>query len=119
MKNQFEKIPAKFKVKCEDFIVEELAWGEDAKISSEDNFNKKPDLTNLEKESKREFIICELEKRDIDTFRAKKELASALRKGVDSLGLAGIKDKKAHTSQRISIFNPDLETLENFSHEQM
>lgn len=111
-----EKISAKIKTKCEDFIVEEKAKDWQCTISKKNNFNNNPDLTNLNLEEKRDFLVCELEKKDIDFFRTRKELASMIHKGVDSIGFAGIKDKKAHTCQRISIFEPNIELIKNFKH---
>lgn len=111
-----EKTSARFKVRCEDFIVEEFAWNEECKISEQNNFGKKPNLLNLKNQETKDFLICDFEKKDIDNFRAKKEFASQIRKGVDAVSFAGIKDKKAITCQRVSIFKPDIELLKRFSH---
>jgi tRNA pseudouridine13 synthase len=119
MKKEINKIVAKFKVKCEDFIVEEKRWDEISSISETKKFGNIPNaqrLDELEKEEKKDFLICDFEKFDIDNFRAKKELASQIRKGVDAISFAGIKDKKAWTCQRISIFQPNLNLIRNFSH---
>jgi len=119
MATELEKIPARFKTTPEDFIVEELAWDWKCKISEAKVFNQKPDLKELDTENPKDFLLCEFEKKDIDNFRAKKEFASEIRKGVDALGFAGIKDKKAHTCQRVSIFKPDLEKIKNFKHQNI
>lgn len=111
-----ENIAARFKVQSEDFIVEEIGPDWQCTISKEDNFNTEPDLATLDLNQTNEFLLCELEKKDIDHFSARKVLASALHKGSDAIGFAGIKDKKAHTSQRISIFQPDLEKIKQFKH---
>jgi len=109
-------VQAKLKHFSEDFIVEEIGEKWDAKISKEFIGSVKPIFGNLEMESNREFLWCEFEKKDIDHFSAIKELTNQLGCRSDSIGYAGTKDKKAHTSQRISIFHPDMEKLKEFSH---
>lgn len=110
------QIPTKFKVKSEDFIVEEITKDEKICKISKKWDNKEILIPEKSVESKREFIWCEFEKKDIDQFRSLKEFASSIRKGLDSIGFAGTKDKKAWTCQQISIFKPNLEVLKNFSH---
>lgn len=112
---RIDKIPAKLKVFEEDFVVEEIGEKWRCAVSSE-FLAGKPDLSKLEENDNREFLLCEMEKKGIDHFRAVRELASEIGKGHDAIGYAGSKDKKAWTSQRISIFNPDLELLKNFYH---
>jgi len=107
---------AKLKHKVTDFIVEERAEKWNCKISEIFDSQKKVDLNGLEENSSREFLLCEMEKRDIDHFSAIKDVARALGKSIDAIGYAGTKDKFAVTAQRISIFRPDLERLKNFSH---
>jgi tRNA pseudouridine13 synthase len=104
------------KVVPEDFIVEEIGDKWDCAISDEKHFSEKGDFSNLDMEESREFIWCELEKYDIDSFRAMRECSSQIRRGVDAVGFAGTKDKRAWTSQRISIFRPDMDLLQRFSH---
>jgi len=109
------KAPAKLKHKVEDFIVEEIGEKWICKVS--DIFDsKKTNLENLDLENKKDFLCCEMEKQDIDHFSVIKEIARLLGKGIDSIGYAGTKDKKAWTSQRISIFNPDIEKVKTFVH---
>lgn len=109
-----EIIPGTIKKVPSDFIVEEI--GEDWECKTQEKFiSQVPNLSNL-KEKTGEFLFCELEKFDIDHFSALKDTARLLSKGLDSIGYAGIKDKRAHTSQRISIFNPDLSKLASFKH---
>jgi len=67
-------------------------------------------------ETQKDFLWCELEKKDIDHFAAIKTIASHLNKNTQAIGYAGTKDKKAHTSQRISIEKPDIEKLKTFQH---
>ncbi|MFH1522165.1 MAG: tRNA pseudouridine(13) synthase TruD [archaeon] len=113
---RIDKIQAKLKHKVEDFIVEEIGEKWDAKVSNEFIPNTIPNLGNLDMENPREFLWCEMEKRDMDHFSAIKEVARLLGKGVDAIGYAGTKDKRAWTSQRISIFTPDIEKVKSFCH---
>ena len=123
-------IQAKLKYKVEDFIVEEIGEKWNAKISEElgspggspeSSFgesslgDKQPEI-EINGEEAKEFLWCEMEKKDIDHFTAIKELSLALNKRSDEIGYAGTKDKRAWTSQRISIFRPDLEKIKNFKH---
>ncbi len=110
------KVPAKLKHLVGDFVVEEIGDKWNCKISSEFIPNKKPDFGSLDLEDARDFLWCEMEKRDIDHFKAIKEVAKGLGVGVDSIGYAGTKDKRALTSQRISIFKPDLDMVGDFMH---
>lgn len=110
-----EKIPAKFKVKNQDFIVEEIT--KDEKICKVDlNLLEKIEIPEKPLDSKREFLWCELQKQNIDQFRAIKEFSSQIRKGIQAIGFAGTKDKNALTCQQISIFNPNIEIIKNFKH---
>ena len=105
-------VRAKLKYNVEDFIVEEIGDKWDAKISEE---FKQPKIF-LEEIESQEFLWCEMEKKNIDHFTAMKEVAQRLGKDVDAIGYAGTKDKKAWTSQRISIFQPDIKKTKNFKH---
>ena len=104
-------IQAKLKHKVEDFIVEEIGDKWDCKISKE---FVQPEI-KIDGEQK-DFLWCEVEKKDIDHFTAMKELTMRLGKRPFDIGYAGTKDKRAITSQRISIYNPDLEKLKAFNH---
>ncbi len=110
------KAPAKLKHNAEDFIVEEIGEKWNCKISEDPKFNSNPDLEKLDLENPRDFLCCEMEKKNIDHFQAIKDVASKLNKGVDAIGYAGTKDKKAWTCQRISIFKPDIDKIKNFKH---
>lgn len=109
-------IPAKLKYKIEDFIVEEIGEKWITKISNNFQPNSNLNLGNLDLSDPKEFLCCEMEKQNIDHFSAIKEVANLLNKRVDAIGYAGTKDKQAWTSQRISIFNPDIEKIKTFSH---
>ena len=110
-----EKPVAIIKHAPEEFIVEEItAEGDVCKTSKE--FNSGVDISGLDQEISKEFLWCDLEKKDIDQFRTLRELSSGIHKGIDAIGFAGTKDKKAWTCQRISIFRPDLEAIKIFNH---
>jgi len=104
-------IQAKLKHKIEDFVVEEIGNKWICKVS--DEFIQ-PEI-KLENEPK-DFLWCELEKKDIDHFTAMKELPIKLNKRPFDISYAGTKDKRAITSQRISIFQPDIEKIKAFNH---
>jgi len=105
-------VQVKLKYKVKDFIVEEIGEKWNCKISEE---FKQPEIIINETEQK-DFLWCEMGKKDIDHFTAIKELSNRLNKKPFDIGYAGTKDKRAITSQRISIFNPDLEKLKSFNH---
>jgi len=107
-----EKIQTKIKYKPEDFIVEEIGEKWNCHIS-EKFLQPKVEINENEK---KDFLWCELEKKDIDHFAAIKETAQQINKDIQSIGYAGTKDKKAWTSQRISIFQPDIEKINLFNH---
>ncbi|MBU3923534.1 MAG: tRNA pseudouridine(13) synthase TruD [Nanoarchaeota archaeon] len=106
---EIEKVPAKIKHKPEDFIVEEI--GDKWICTVEPTTNHRPPTTE---NSNAVFLWCELEKKNIDHFRAIEEISTALQ--TREIGYAGSKDKRAWTSQRISIFKPNIELVKNFSH---
>ena len=111
-----KSIQAKIKHQVEDFIVEEIGDKWNCKVSEIFTPNLNPDLTGLDVDSPREFLWCEMEKQNIDHFQAIKEVALQIGEGVGAIGYAGTKDKKAWTSQRISIFQPDVKKVRAFKH---
>jgi tRNA pseudouridine13 synthase len=66
-------------------------------------------LKNKKKQAK--FLHATLVKNNISTLEAIKIIASKLHKGIKQIGFAGNKDKRALTSQRISIKNVKIENL--------
>jgi tRNA pseudouridine13 synthase len=108
-----------FKHKAEDFIVEEI--NEDGKLSQiSDSIgafeNAKIDFGNVDVNDRRDFIMFDIEKLNIDHFSLISILCKELNKQPHEIGYAGTKDKLAWTCQRISIFNPDMEKIRNFSY---
>lgn len=116
---EFEKIYARLKYLPEDFIVEEIGDGWECRVSDKFGNNKEVDFGNLDLESSKDFLWCELEKKDIDHFSAIKELSEKLCINSRDIGYAGTKDKVAWTVQRISLFKPDVEKLKNFRSEKI
>jgi tRNA pseudouridine13 synthase len=112
---EIEKVSAKIKFKAEDFIVEEIGNGWECSVLS-GGFNEYPDISKLDLLTPKDFLWCEFEKIDIDHFQAIKELSIRIGKYSSDIGYAGTKDKRAHTSQRISIFRPDLSLISKFKH---
>lgn len=108
---------AKLKYKVSDFIVEEIGENWETKISEKSNFGTTPDFKNLN--SQQDFLWCEMEKFDIDHFNAIKDISTSLSKNINDIGYAGVKDKSAWTSQRISIFHPDIEKIKTFNHQKI
>jgi tRNA pseudouridine13 synthase len=113
---QIEKVYAKLKNSANDFIVEEVGDDRECVISQNAIFDQEPDLSKLDVENPRDFLWCELEKVDIDHFQAIKDLCIRINKFPNDIGYAGTKDKKAHTCQRISIFNPNIDLIKKFRH---
>lgn len=88
----------------EDFVVEEILL--DGRVLEVGK--------NLwdEAGSRTPFLHLTLEKYNWDTLRAVKELARSLRISEKRIGFAGTKDKRALTTQRISVYG---KTVEDFS----
>jgi len=104
-------VQAKLKYKPEDFIVEEVGENWICKISK----SMAQSEIKIDGEEK-DFVRCELQKKDIDHFTAIKNLSENLQTKPINIGYAGTKDKRAWTSQRISIFKPNIEKLKSFNH---
>lgn len=115
-------LKGRVKQRYSDFIVEEvyLEDGVEKKCSVE-RFN-----TPFEKrETRKEMVIAEnnlnkdnliltLEKINTDTNRAISQLARGTSSGRNRIGYGGLKDKRAITSQRISIYRPDINKIKSF-----
>ena len=107
-KTQTNGIGGRIKQNIEDFIVEEITPEGivlEAGKQSVKNLSEKPGL----------FVHCTLEKKNWDTMRAVKEIARRLGTSQKRVGYAGTKDKKAITTQRISIERVSIEDLKNIS----
>lgn len=100
----------------EDFVVEEItpqreilpALGSKAQTINPNNV--------YEIEGEGEYTIFTLERHaTYDTFEALNKLAHSLKVGVKCLSYAGVKDKRAVTTQRVSVWRVDPEKLKNLN----
>ncbi len=118
MINECEKAIVKFKYLPEDFIVEEIGKEGICKISEsiEAFNNSRADFGKFDIMNKRIFLSCDFEKFDIDHVSALNFICKELRMSAHEIGYAGTKDKRAWTCQRITLYNPDIELVRNFSY---
>lgn len=104
----------KFKVFPEDFVVEEIGETISEVSKSKEDISAKIDLSRLNLNDPRDYLICDLEKINLDHFSAFDILSKKLGLHLGDFGYAGTKDKIAWTCQKISIYCPDLERLKKF-----
>jgi len=114
-------IAGRLKQRISDFQVEEItpegktcevkAFDAEGKISS---FEETPVLEIPENPEGKEFLILELEKFNYDLNMAVRFVSHYLQFSRKRIGYAGLKDKRAITCQRVSIWKPSLEKLANF-----
>lgn len=104
-------IGGKIKHRYADFIVEELHDGYKCAVRIED-FGKP--LMHLPTDTEKKYLWVELQKKNRDLHDAIRQLSRALHCSPKRIGYAGIKDKRAITCQRISIFKPNLSLLRGF-----
>lgn len=117
MDKTIDKVLVKFKAFPEDFIVEEIGQDYLCEVSKskEELDQAKLDFGKLNLEDKRDYLICDLEKINLDHFSAFEILSKKIGIHLGDIGYAGTKDKAAWTCQRISIYEPDLNKLKKFS----
>jgi len=96
------------KDKPEDFIVEEIDLSGKLHSVKSSIFEKIKDFFPQKFD---EYLHLTLIKRNYTTQRAISELSKKLRISQSRFGFAGTKDKKAFTSQRISIWNVKIEDV--------
>lgn len=112
-----EGIGGSIKRRIADFIVEEImpdgkvcwvkAFTDKEKIAVE---KKWPELLKSNREEENQLILT-MEKYNTDTNNAIRRVARFLQTSKRRIGYAGMKDKRAITCQRISIWNADLEKV--------
>jgi tRNA pseudouridine13 synthase len=83
----------------EDFVVREI-------------FEKQAQKEGWKSEDNGNYIWCDLTKRNYDLFRCLKILSRRLGVSPKRFGYAGTKDKRAVTTQKISVWNVPLERLQ-------
>lgn len=66
-----------------------------------------------------EFLIYDLKKKNLTTFQAISEIASALQISKGRIGYAGLKDRRAVTTQRISIKGVDKDKIDDLAFENI
>ncbi|MHA1649443.1 MAG: tRNA pseudouridine(13) synthase TruD [Candidatus Helarchaeota archaeon] len=107
-------IGGKLRTTIEDFIVEEISpQGEIIKSQSLNQIPPRHDL-NLQNLNKATTYNLVLEKYNVETFTAIQLLANFLKIPYRNIGYAGLKDKRAITTQQISISGADPQMLQNF-----
>ncbi len=108
-------IDGKIKRRYSDFVVEEMTT-DGKKCAVEFLLNGKKEFEKLSlPENGKDFLLLEMEKKNIETNLAVKKIARFMHTSQKSIGYAGLKDKRAITCQRISIYKPKKERIENFS----
>lgn len=100
-----EGIGGRIREKIEDFIVEEITPEKEI-LKVGKNY-----VFYVERRSK--YLIFLLEKHNWDTFKAIEALARRLNVSPENFSIAGIKDKKAITIQRVSVWKVKPEDLLN------
>jgi tRNA pseudouridine13 synthase len=108
------------KQRFSDFIVEEIT--PEGKACEVKAFNADGKIAGFTEElievpenpEGKEFLICELEKFNYDLNQAVRFVSHYLQFSRKRIGYAGLKDKRAITCQRISIWKPDVERLKEF-----
>jgi tRNA pseudouridine13 synthase len=70
------------------------------------------EITNREEGQEGKYLILELIKRDWDTHHLTRTLAKILQMSQKRISVAGTKDKRALTTQKISIFDVDAADIE-------
>ena len=106
-------IGGKLKRRIEDFIVSEITI-EGKKCNVILPMERKNTVVP-EKPAGKEQLVCLMQKYNTETNMALKRISRFAGLSGKRFGYAGIKDKRAVTCQRISIWNPVPERLANFS----
>jgi tRNA pseudouridine13 synthase len=88
-----EGLGGQLRLEVEDFIVKEI--------------------TNREEGKEGKYLILEIVKRDWDTHHFIRTLAKILQISQKRISVAGTKDKRALTTQKISIYDIDASAIEN------
>ena len=95
-----------------DFIVEEV-WGDRVYTIHYSLVHRIKDLTYMKLHKKKEYTHFTLIKKEWETIRALNRLRRSLRVSLNRFGIAGMKDKRAITAQRVSVWNINVQTLMN------
>ena len=115
-----EGIGGMLRKRIADFIVEEIAPGNEiceVKVftdSEKKTLEKKWPAPLADERVRENQLILKMEKFNVDTANALRRIARALHTSRKRIGFAGMKDKRAITCQRLSIWKADIELLKNF-----
>ncbi len=110
-------IEGEIKRKISDFLVKEITLeGKTLEIKSFFGDEKKETKTKWPErpDEKKEHLILTMEKFNYDMNNAVRIISRILRVSNKRIGFAGMKDKRAISVQKISIWKPDLIVLKNF-----
>ncbi len=110
-------IGGRIKRRISDFMVKEITI--DGKTYENKAFGKWPEkreqeLIIPENTEEKEQLHVTLEKFNMDTSNVTRMISRTLRTSPRRIGYGGMKDKRGITTQRISIWKPDLELLKKF-----
>ncbi len=118
-------IGGSIKQRYSDFVVEEIQTDgtrcEAKRFLEENGFENATPIQIPERADERVFsqLHCDLEKVNTETHFAINHLSRFLQVSRKRIGFAGMKDKRAITCQRISLFQPNLEKLALFKSKMM
>lgn len=102
-----EGIGGRIKEKPEDFIVEEIM--PDGRVLKE---GKELGYSDV---GEGEYVHFTLQKKNWSTLRAIREISKRLRVSGKRLGFAGTKDKRAVSTQRVSLWNKKIDDVEGIN----
>ncbi len=118
-------IGGSIKQRYSDFVVEEIGTDgkkcEAKRFLEENGFENATPIEIPARTDERTFsqLHCNLEKVNTETHFAINHLSRFLQVSRKRIGFAGMKDKRAITCQRISLFQPNLEKLALFKSKMM
>lgn len=114
-------LKGRVKQRYSDFIVEEVYLENKEKKCEVKRFNipfeerkKTKPMEIPENNENKKNLILTLEKINTDTNYAISQIARGTSVSKTRIGYAGLKDKRAITSQRISIYEPNIEKIKKF-----
>ncbi len=110
-------INGRIKEYCEDFIVSEVGINFTTEVKYLPNKLLQEidwDFVFSNKPEEADYLFLTMEKNNLATTVALSQMARFLHTSKKRIGYAGLKDKRALTSQRISIYLPDKERLKKF-----
>jgi len=101
-----------------DFIVQE-AWNERIHTINYSLLEKLKDQIRTKIQKEKEYLHFTLVKTNWDTIRALNYIGKKLHVSLKRFGISGMKDKRAITSQRVSMWNGRIENVSNLKLKDM